>query len=469
MRGIVPYFARRVLLFALAVFFVTGFMGLPCTVYLTFADEVDEDTDEDDDEDDSEDDTEDDEDDSDDEDIPYTIKEVRGSLEVDPTEAADIEEVKDYLDMDLDATVSAVSDPSSVEEWHEIDADVVWDDSPQGYDASKKENYSFTWSGTIKQGDTIYYSDEDKEAEALSDISVTVTVTVTGDSSSVSDNETEEEEDQADTDTEVDTGSALVVWDKSKGNVEIVTEGLDSGLAEDILSYQVEAGGENSKAIEGALKDGKKITLAFSASSNDDKVSSDIKSRMKEESLNYDDYAEVGGFFDLTLTAKIEGDAKSYNISDTGDDIALSVKIPDNLQKSARLYNIVRYHEDEAEVLNDSFEELIDGGLSFETSYFSEYAIAYTDGDDELSENEDEEAEEEEAESIEEDDDDEYDVDYDEEDDTEDAPAGSDDVAGNSLVRAPRTGIAFTIGRIIYCIFVVSIISLCSYILYKDA
>ena len=278
MRGIVPYFARRVLLFALAVFFVTGFMGLPCTVYLTFADEVDEDTDEDDDEDDSEDDPEDDEDDSDDEDIPYTIKEVRGSLEVDPSEAADIEEVKDYLDMDLDATVSAVSDPSSVEEWHEIDADVVWDDSPQGYDASKKENYSFTWSGTIKQGDTIYYSDEDKEAEALSDISVTVTVTVTGNSSSVSDNETkDEEEEEKEAGTATDAGSALVSWDKSRGNVEIGTEGLDTELAEEILSYQVEAGGESSKAIEGALKDGKKITLVFSASSNDDKVSSDIK------------------------------------------------------------------------------------------------------------------------------------------------------------------------------------------------
>ena len=384
----------------------------------------------------------------------YTIQTLGGEINIDSSEAGDIAAVKEYLDTGIDATVIAGTGNSAyTEEWYGVDAVVKWDSSPVGYDKSKKGGYSFTWSGTINKGDTIYNVDEEKEAEASSDMKVTLKFIV-DDEGSVSE------------DSILDAlDASLISWDKSQGDVQAEAADLDTELAKQILVYQMDLAEENSKAIEGALVGGNKITLSFNAKYNEDAVSADEKSKMKEEALAYYENADVGSFFDLSLMMNIEGDTQPYTISDTGDDnpLSISLKVPETMQQSTRLYNIVRYHDDEAELLNDSFEQLENGELSFETSRFSDYAIAYVDEDSSPEENEEESEEvvvdEDDTENIEE---------YDEED-VDEVVEDEEEYDPDSESLLPLTDTALVVGRVIYILYMVSIITVCSFILIKDA
>ncbi len=389
------------------------------------------------------------------EDSVYTIKKLGGEIHIDSSEAGDISTVKSYLDTGIDATVSGSPEDSAyTEEWYGVDAEVEWDSSPVGYDKSKKGGYSFTWSGTVKKGSAIYNSDEGKEATALSDIKLTVKFVVDDDGSVSGDSILDK----------LDT--SLIAWDKNQGDVEAEAADLDTELAKQILTYQMDLDKEKSEAIEGAVEGGNKITLSFNAKYNEDSVSTDEKSKMKEEALAHYEDADVGGFFDLSLSMNIEGDAKAYDISDTGDDnpLFITIKVPESMQRPSRTYNIVRYHDDKAELLNGSFEQLGDNGeLSFESSRFSDYAIAFVDADvsSEVAYEEDSEedyVDEDAAVGIEE---------YDEEDMDEAADDEGDfDPDSGSLL--PLTDTALVVGRIIYVLYLVSIIAVCSFILIKD-
>ncbi|MBO5551936.1 MAG: hypothetical protein J5966_08255 [Lachnospiraceae bacterium] len=118
----------------------------------------------------------------------YAVKSVSGSVILKAAEAVDEAAVSEHLEENLKAAVDvATGTVLTTEEWEHAIATVVWEPAPVGYDSTKKEEYSFTWSGVIKAG-TMVYADETKLKAAVvgADIPVVVTYNVAKAKASVS-------------------------------------------------------------------------------------------------------------------------------------------------------------------------------------------------------------------------------------------------------------------------------------------
>ena len=119
----------------------------------------------------------------------YTVKAVSGSVTLDPSGAADVSSVSEHLEENLQADIEAVSGTVvTAEQWQKVKATVEWDDAPEGYDSSKTEDYTFTWSGTIKKDSLVYADDAmTKSATVPEDIKVIVNYTISSSADTVSD------------------------------------------------------------------------------------------------------------------------------------------------------------------------------------------------------------------------------------------------------------------------------------------
>ena len=120
--------------------------------------------------------------------VIYAVKNVSGSVALTPEEAVDESSVSEHLEENLKATVDAATGTAiTTEEWEKVLATVEWEEAPTGYDSSNTEDYTFTWSGTIKAG-TVVYADATKlkAAAVAADIPVVVTYSVSKTEASVS-------------------------------------------------------------------------------------------------------------------------------------------------------------------------------------------------------------------------------------------------------------------------------------------
>lgn len=91
---------------------------------------------------------------------------------------------------------------------------------------------------------------------------------------------------------------------------------------------------------------------------------------------------KVGLYLDLSLFKKV-GTTDATAVHNLNGVVKLGFKIPSNLQKSDRIYKIVRIHEGVATVLNAEVDS--NYNLTFETDKFSSYALIYEDNDPTIS------------------------------------------------------------------------------------
>lgn len=182
----------------------------------------------------------------------------------------------------------------------------------------------------------------------------------------------------SDYDQLINNYSTSLLATDTNGDITIDVDISDS-KKKDILKYVLNHTSNSSlkSAIQNALlSNNTKITMVFKA----DKTSPEKtpKEEMKKE-VEKKSGAAICTYFDLTLKIKI-GD-NSYEVNDIGssNSVKFKIKVPEDERKSSRKYNAVRYHDNDADVLNDSYKDLDDKRFSFSTYLFSDYAISYTD------------------------------------------------------------------------------------------
>lgn len=81
----------------------------------------------------------------------------------------------------------------------------------------------------------------------------------------------------------------------------------------------------------------------------------------------------VGAYLNIDLIKYIDSDKQL--VTETNSPISVTVKVPESLLGENRTFVIIRIHNGEAEILNDT--DSADGTITFETDKFSVYAIAY--------------------------------------------------------------------------------------------
>ena len=112
-------------------------------------------------------------------------------------------------------------------------------------------------------------------------------------------------------------------------------------------------------------------------------VSNDVKTKKERAGKTKSDNAKIVNYFDVSVLLKNkETDALIAGIPTLANEIELSVMLPENLQQIAdgyvRKFYIVREHEGSYELLDAKLSQ--DGTyLTFNTSKFSTYALAYED------------------------------------------------------------------------------------------
>lgn len=88
--------------------------------------------------------------------------------------------------------------------------------------------------------------------------------------------------------------------------------------------------------------------------------------------------AQIAQYLDLSVIITNDTtDEELGNITELGQPITVVIAIPETLQKEGRTFFIIRYHGDQADILETTANE--DGTVSFATDKFSTYALAYTD------------------------------------------------------------------------------------------
>ena len=127
-----------------------------------------------------------------------------------------------------------------------------------------------------------------------------------------------------------------------------------------------------------AIKNGEDIVIYLEVDNADETVSDDDKKKTEEvisEGMN------IGMYLDVNLFKKV-GNRNPQKITETVDDIWITIRIPDELllhkEGITRVYNIVRVHNNKAEIIDGIFDER-KNEFRFRTDKFSSYAIIYTD------------------------------------------------------------------------------------------
>jgi|GEM_PF-4711549 len=182
----------------------------------------------------------------------------------------------------------------------------------------------------------------------------------------------------SDYDQLINNYSTSLLATDTNGDITIDVDISDS-KKKDILKYVLNHTSNSSlkSAIQNALlSNNTKITMVFKA--EETSPGKTPKEEMKKE-VEKKSGAAICTYFDLTLKIKI-GD-NSYEVNDIGssNSVKFKIKVPEDERKSSRKYNAVRYHDNDADMLNDSYKDLDDKKFSFSTYLFSDYAISYTD------------------------------------------------------------------------------------------
>jgi hypothetical protein len=277
----------------------------------------------------------------------YTFKSVVNPDPITVTDTSSDDEIKKKLPSKLSIIVTP---PNSTTEEVWTDAvDVTWNSAKASSKNGIEAYYGTVAPGTVKK--------DGKTTNIPSAQSVSVSI--------ISDYE-----------QLIDNSSGLLSTETADGDYSIDVD-ISESKRKSILKYILKKAKDPLKsAIQNALINNTKMTFVFKA----DKTSpdSDAKKDMKK-AVEKKSGAAICTYFDLTLKLKI-GD-KSYEVNDigSGNSVEFKIKVPEDDRKSSRKYNAVRYHDGDAEVLNDSYKELDDKKFPFSTYLFSDYGISYTD------------------------------------------------------------------------------------------
>lgn len=179
------------------------------------------------------------------------------------------------------------------------------------------------------------------------------------------------------------------------GTVEEVVSGMSKEAAEkaeEVLTSMVEkviAGGAVSgidktseKAIREAVEKGEIITTKITSEVLDKKPADfeNITSAVEKLAAKYDVNFQIEQYLDLGVNLLIDG-KKAGTITELDSPVEFTIAIPEEVQKVAKTYFIIRNHENtdgniETSVISPKVNA--DGTLTFTTDRFSTYALAYT-------------------------------------------------------------------------------------------
>ncbi|MDE6701691.1 MAG: hypothetical protein K2K10_11895 [Acetatifactor sp.] len=120
-----------------------------------------------------------------------------------------------------------------------------------------------------------------------------------------------------------------------------------------------------------AVGNGTDITIVLTVENADNTVSNADKEAITSVAKSY----KLGQYFDINLYKEMNGG--SSRITETSDEIRLSMEIPEKFRKAARKYALVRVHNGAAVILKDLDSE--SSTITIDTDRFSTYAFVYAD------------------------------------------------------------------------------------------
>lgn len=174
--------------------------------------------------------------------------------------------------------------------------------------------------------------------------------------------------------TTVQSNICTVKWSKGKGELEIDVE-TKPGVPNIVLD-------DSQDLVDGVLTEEEKQKLA-----EDPEVRYVVTleaTMLAEDPIVLalaDEYGlDIGQYLTLTITKQeyYSGELRnSEDVKELFQTIRLIIDVPEELQKTGRIFKIVRVHNGVAEILEDLDDN--PGTITFETKLFSTYAIAYTD------------------------------------------------------------------------------------------
>ena len=179
------------------------------------------------------------------------------------------------------------------------------------------------------------------------------------------------------------TVPAQVFGDTTKEAVEKAEEVLTSMVEKVIAGGAVSGIDKTSeKAIREAVEKGEIITTKITSEVLDKKPADfeNITSAVEKLAAKYDVNFQIEQYLDLGVNLLIDG-KKAGTITELDSPVEFTIAIPEEVQKVAKTYFIIRNHENtdgniETSVISPKVNA--DGTLTFTTDRFSTYALAYT-------------------------------------------------------------------------------------------
>ena len=143
---------------------------------------------------------------------------------------------------------------------------------------------------------------------------------------------------------------------------------------EDIVEHAID---NTDKA---ALENGKSIQVKLTVKLLDEPQDTADKTKIEDKIDELQDEKKgmtLGNFVDITLQKK-QPNAQSWTpITETTDELEITIDVPSELQKSGRTFFILRNHEGTCDLLSNL--STIPNVIRFKTGEFSTYAITYVD------------------------------------------------------------------------------------------
>ena len=178
--------------------------------------------------------------------------------------------------------------------------------------------------------------------------------------------------------------AANLEYGKGQINVSIESKAENSDRDDKVITGILVSSYENivnaclGREEQQRVNDGSKIDIRLTVTSLEN-VPADDKASMEsyvEELAEQINGLTIGDYIDLQLEKRI-GTEEWKKISETNEDIVITIDIPENLKKQGAVYSIMRCHNGESTLLEDLDDN--QDTITIKTGKFSTYAIVYTE------------------------------------------------------------------------------------------
>ena len=174
---------------------------------------------------------------------------------------------------------------------------------------------------------------------------------------------------------EGDTQGVTTVFDSGTGNGLSVSGTDADAISKSALSYIQNNYAEQLAALGDNYTVSSRLVLS-------EKTANDLAFDVKEAFSSCAPDSAVGKYYDISVQADVLQDGNvveglgSLTVPTLDSEIQLSVNIPADLRKDGRSFMMLHYHNGQGTVLESS---VTNDTITFKTSAFSPYAIAYKD------------------------------------------------------------------------------------------